>query len=48
MNVQYNLGSLYAQSKGVEQVFWEEAYWFHQAELGEDGAALEIRMSPRT
>ena len=30
---QYNLGSLYAQGKGVEQDFMEGAYWFRQAEL---------------
>lgn len=28
---QYNLGSLYAQGKGVEQDFMEGAYWFRQA-----------------
>ena len=30
---QYNLGSLYAQGKGVKQDFIEGAYYFHQAEL---------------
>lgn len=36
---QYNLGSLYAQGKGVEQNFMEAAYWFRQAELaGEEQA----------
>ena len=29
----YNLGSLYAQGKGVEQDYQEGAYWFHKAEL---------------
>ncbi len=33
---QYNLGSLYAQGKGVKQDFIEGAYWFHQAELAGD------------
>lgn len=30
---QYNLGSLYAQGKGIKQDFMESAYYFHQAEL---------------
>ena len=30
---QYNLGSLHAQGKGVNQDFMEGARWFHQAEL---------------
>ena len=36
---QYNLGSLYAQGKGVEQDFMEAAYWFRQAELSGDEQA---------
>lgn len=36
---QYNLGSLYAQGKGVEQDFMEGAYWFHQAEISGDEQA---------
>ncbi len=35
----YNLGSLYAQGKGVEQNFLEGAYWFHQAALAGDEKA---------
>ncbi len=38
---QYNLGSMYAQGKGVKQDFIEGAYWFHQAELsGDEHAGL--------
>ena len=39
---QYNLGSLYAQGKGVKQDFMEGAYWFHQAELGGDEQAGKL------
>ena len=39
---QYNLGSLYAQGKGVEQDFMEGAYWFRQAELGGDEQAGKL------
>lgn len=35
--VQYNLGSLYAQGKGVGQSFLDGAYWFHQVGLSGDG-----------
>lgn len=41
-DAQYNLGSLYAQGKGVEQNFMEGAYWFHQAELGGDEQAGKL------
>ena len=33
---QFNLGSLYAQGKGVKQNFMESAYFFHLAELNGD------------
>lgn len=36
---QYNLGSLYAQGKGVEQSYLEGAYWFRQASLRGDAQA---------
>ena len=39
---QYNLGSLYAQGKGVEQDFKEGAYWFHQAQLAGDEQAGKL------
>lgn len=39
---QYNLGSFYAQGKGVRQDFMEGAYWFHQAELGGDEQAGKL------
>lgn len=39
---QYNLASLYAQGKGVEQDFREAAYWFRQAELGGDEQAGKL------
>ena len=39
---QYNLGSLYAQGKGVEQSYLEGAYWFHQASLGGDAQAEKL------
>ncbi len=39
---QYNLGSLYAQGKGVGQDFMEGAYWFHQAELAGDERAGKL------
>lgn len=39
---QYNLGSLYAQGKGIEQNFMEAAYWFHQAELSGDEQAGKL------
>lgn len=39
---QYNLGTLYAQGKGVEQDFMEGAYWFHQAELSGDEQAGKL------
>ena len=38
----YNLGSLYAQGKGVEQNFTEGAYYFHQAELLGDEQAGKL------
>ena len=39
---QYNLGSLYAQGKGIEQNFMEGAYWFRQAELAGDEHAGKL------
>lgn len=36
---QYNLGSLYAQGKGVARDFLEAGYWFRQAELSGDSEA---------
>lgn len=39
---QYNLGSLYAQGKGVEQSYLEGAYWFHQASLVGDAQAEKL------
>lgn len=39
---QYNLGSLYAQGKGVKQDFMEGAYWFRQAERGGDEQAGKL------
>ena len=39
---QYNLGSLYAQGKGVGQDFRESAYWFRQAELSGDEQAGKL------
>ncbi len=41
---QYNLGSLYAQGKGVKQDFMEGAYWFRQAERGGDEQAGKLCM----
>lgn len=41
---QYNLGSLYAQGKGVKQDFMEGAYWFRQAERGGDEHAGKLCM----
>lgn len=41
---QYNLGSLYAQGKGVKQDFMEGAYWFRQAERGGDVQAGKLCM----
>ena len=38
----YNLGSLYAQGKGVERDFTEGAYYFHQAELLGDEQAGKL------
>lgn len=38
----YNLASLYAQGRGVEQNFVEAAYWFHQSELGGDAQAGKL------
>lgn len=40
----YNLGSLYAQGKGVKQSFLEGAYWFHQANLNGDEHAGKLRL----
>lgn len=39
---QYNLGSLYAQGKGIEQDFMEAACLFHQAELKGDELAGKL------
>ena len=36
---QYNLGTLYAQGKGVKQDFKEAAYWFNQAYITGDDQA---------
>lgn len=41
---QYNLGSLYAQGKGVRQDFMEGAYWFRQAECGGNEQAGKLCM----
>ena len=41
---QYNLGTLYAQGKGVKQDFMEAAYWFNQASLGGDEQAKKLCM----
>lgn len=41
---QYNLGSLYAQGKGINQDFKEAAYWFRQAEKGGDVQAGKLRL----
>lgn len=38
----YNLGSLYAQGKGVDQNYLEGAYWFHQAKLAGDEQAGKL------
>ncbi len=42
ITAQYNLGSLYAQGKGVERDFTEAAYWFRQAELAGDEQAGKL------
>lgn len=42
VTAQYNLGSLYAQGKGVKQDFMEGAYWFRQAELRGDDQAGKL------
>lgn len=39
---QYNLGSLYAQGKGVKQDFCEGAYYFRQAEMAGDETASKL------
>lgn len=39
---QSNLGSLYAQGKGIKQNFMEAAYWFRQAELSGDELAGKL------
>lgn len=39
---QYNLGSLYAQGKGVKQDFGESAYYFRQAEMAGDETASKL------
>ena len=39
---QCNLGSLYAQGKGVKQDFKEAAYWFRQAELSGDEQSVKL------
>lgn len=43
-DAQYNLGSLYAQGKGVTQNYMEAAYWFHQAEMSGDVQAGNLRL----
>lgn len=43
-DAQYNLGSLYAQGKGVPQNYMEAAYWFHQAEMTGDEQAGKLRL----
>lgn len=42
ITAQYNLGSLYAQGKGVPQSFLEGAYWFHQAGVAGDEQAGKL------
>lgn len=42
IDAMYNLGSLYAQGKGVEVDFTEAAYWFHQAALAGDEQAEKM------
>ena len=41
---QYNLGTLYAQGKGVKQDFKEAAYWFNQVGLRGDEQAKKLCM----
>lgn len=41
---QYNLGTLYAQGKGVKQDFKEAAYWFNQAGLDGNEQAGKLCM----
>lgn len=43
-DAQYNLGSLYAQGKGVAQNYMEAAYWFHKAEMSGDEQAGNLRL----
>ena len=42
ITAQYNLGSLYAQGKGIKQDFMEGAYWFRKAEQGGDEQAGKL------
>lgn len=42
ITAQYNLGSLYAQGKGVPQNFLEGAYWFRQANMAGDEQAGKL------
>lgn len=44
ITAQYNLGTLYAQGRGVKQDFMEAAYWFNQASLGGDEQAKKLCM----
>ena len=39
---QYNLGTLYAQGKGIKQDFKEAAYWFNQAHIMGDEQAGKL------
>ncbi len=39
---QHNLGSLYAQGKGIKQDFCEAAYYFRQAEMAGDETASKL------
>ena len=43
-DAQYNLGSLYAQGKGVAENFMEAAYWFHKSEITGDEQAGKLRL----
>ncbi len=42
VTAQFNLASLYAQGRGIEQNFTEGAYWFHKAEMGGDEKAGKL------
>lgn len=44
MTAQYNLGSLYAQGRGVKRDFLEGAYWFRKAALTGDQQAERMQL----